>query len=42
MVYGYTENTSRNEYLRKYKYAIAKAEALAPDIPEINFAKGVI
>jgi hypothetical protein len=38
-VYLYA-SVNRDEYLSKYKYAIAKAETLAPDIPEINFAKG--
>jgi TolB-like protein len=38
VVYLYA-NVNRDQYLNRYKYAIAKAEALAPDIPEINFAK---
>ena len=35
----FMRSVNRDEYLSKYKYAIAKAEILAPEIPEINFAK---
>jgi serine/threonine protein kinase len=38
VVYLYA-NVNRDQYLNKYKYAITKAEALAPNLPEVNFAK---
>jgi serine/threonine protein kinase len=37
-VYLYA-SVNRDQYLDKYKYAISKAEILAPEIPEVNFAK---
>jgi len=40
-VYLYASYKNRDMYLKKHEYAISKAEILAPDIPEINYARAV-
>jgi len=39
-VYVFAPSVNKFEYERKYEKAIAKAETLSPNIPEINLAKG--
>jgi len=38
-VYVFSPSPKKNYYLKKYEKAIEKAELLAPEIPEINFAR---
>jgi hypothetical protein len=40
-LYLYTSYKNRDIYLRKYENSISKAEAAAPEIPEINYARAV-
>jgi hypothetical protein len=40
-LYLYTSYKNQDIYLRKYENAISKAETLAPEIPEINYARAV-
>lgn len=40
VAYSYGPYMKQDEYLRKYENAITKAEALSPELPEINLAKG--